>query len=161
MVLAVAGTTLAHSGTAVERDEAALIQSVRAGQNELFHELIRPYERGIYLTAFSILRNQADAEEIAQEAAQSLRAFGSTAVGREVQKLSASHNRERISGSRARERISPSRSCRISSALSALTSMSLGARSWNLGGTTSTLLRSEGTVSAERLLSRESMVNHE
>ena len=53
---------------AVERDERALIRCVCAGQKELFHELIRPYERGIYLTAFSILRNQGDAEEAAQEA---------------------------------------------------------------------------------------------
>lgn len=54
--------------TSVERDEAALIRGVRAGQNELFYELIRPYERGVYLTAFSIVRNKADAEEVAQEA---------------------------------------------------------------------------------------------
>jgi RNA polymerase sigma-70 factor (ECF subfamily) len=51
----------------VESDEANLIRGVRAGQKELFYELIRPYERAIYLTAFSILRNQADAEEVAQE----------------------------------------------------------------------------------------------
>jgi RNA polymerase sigma-70 factor, ECF subfamily len=52
----------------IDRDEAALIRGVCAGQKELFHELIRPYERGIYLAAFSILRNQGDAEEVAQEA---------------------------------------------------------------------------------------------
>lgn len=59
---------LPYPNSSVERDEAALIRGVRAGQRELFHELIRPYERGIYLTAFAILRNQADAEETAQEA---------------------------------------------------------------------------------------------
>lgn len=53
---------------AVERDESDLIKCVCGGQKELFHELIRPYERGIYLAAFSILHNQADAEEAAQEA---------------------------------------------------------------------------------------------
>jgi len=52
----------------VERNAAALVQRIREGQKELFHELIRPYERGIYLAAFSILQNQADAEEVAQEA---------------------------------------------------------------------------------------------
>lgn len=52
---------------AVERDEVALIRGVCAGQKDLFYELIRPYERGIYLTVFSILRNQADAEEVSQE----------------------------------------------------------------------------------------------
>lgn len=38
-----------------------------AGQKQLFHELIRPYERLIYWTAFSILGNHGDAEEVAQE----------------------------------------------------------------------------------------------
>ncbi len=58
---------LPRVNNSMERDEAGLIRAVCAGQKELFHELIRPYERGIYLTAFSILRNQADAEEVAQE----------------------------------------------------------------------------------------------
>jgi RNA polymerase sigma-70 factor (ECF subfamily) len=53
---------------AVERDEADLIRSICRGQKDLFHELIRPYERGIYLAAFSVLHNQADAEEAVQEA---------------------------------------------------------------------------------------------
>jgi RNA polymerase sigma-70 factor, ECF subfamily len=52
----------------VDRDEAALVRCIREGQKTLFHELIRPYERGIYLVAFSILYSQADAEEVAQEA---------------------------------------------------------------------------------------------
>ncbi len=39
-----------------------------AGQRECFHDLVRPYERSIYITAFAVLRNQADAEEAAQEA---------------------------------------------------------------------------------------------
>lgn len=41
---------------------------VLAGQRECFHDLVRPYERSIYITAFAVLRNQADAEEAAQEA---------------------------------------------------------------------------------------------
>lgn len=53
---------------AVDRDEAALVQCICEGQKELFHELIRPYERGVYFAAYSILRSQADAEEVAQEA---------------------------------------------------------------------------------------------
>jgi RNA polymerase sigma-70 factor (ECF subfamily) len=53
---------------AVERDESDLIRSICRGQKDLFHELIRPYERGIYLAAFSVLHNQADAEEAVQEA---------------------------------------------------------------------------------------------
>ena len=47
--------------------DAALVERVRAGETELFPELIQPYERGIYLLAYSVLRNEADAEETAQE----------------------------------------------------------------------------------------------
>ena len=57
----------AQSKTPVERDEAALIARITAGEKALFHELIRPYERAVYLAAYSILRNPADAEEVAQE----------------------------------------------------------------------------------------------
>jgi RNA polymerase sigma-70 factor, ECF subfamily len=48
--------------------EAALIARVLGGEKELFHELIRPYERMVYLTLFSIVRNETDAEDGAQEA---------------------------------------------------------------------------------------------
>lgn len=50
-----------------ERNEAALIARILAGEKALFHELIRPYERAVYLAAYSVLRNPADAEEVAQE----------------------------------------------------------------------------------------------
>ena len=50
-----------------ERDEAALIARIAAGEKALFHELIRPYERAVYLAAYTVLRNPADAEEVAQE----------------------------------------------------------------------------------------------
>ncbi len=49
-------------------DEAALIASILAGDSQLYHELIRPYERTVYMTALSLMKNEADAEEIAQEA---------------------------------------------------------------------------------------------
>ena len=49
-------------------DEAALIQRIRDGERELFYELIRPYERRVYSAAYTILRNPADAEDVAQEA---------------------------------------------------------------------------------------------
>ena len=42
-------------------------QRILAGERELFHELIRPYERGLYVAAYSILQNEADAEDVAQE----------------------------------------------------------------------------------------------
>lgn len=54
-------------------NEAELIKSVCGGEREAFYELVRPYERLIYATAISILKNPADAEEAAQEAV--LKAF--------------------------------------------------------------------------------------
>jgi RNA polymerase sigma-70 factor (ECF subfamily) len=38
-----------------------------AGEKQLFHELIRPCERPIYFLLISILRNEAEAEDAAQE----------------------------------------------------------------------------------------------
>jgi len=49
-------------------NEGALIRRVRDGERELFYELIRPYERRVYAAALAIVRNQADAEDVAQEA---------------------------------------------------------------------------------------------
>ncbi len=54
-------------------NEDLLIRRIRSGESELFYELIRPYERRVYSAAFAILRNQADAEDAAQEAV--LKAF--------------------------------------------------------------------------------------
>ena len=53
--------------------EEELIRRFRGGEHELFFELIRPYERRVYSAAFAILRNEADAEDAAQEAV--LKAF--------------------------------------------------------------------------------------
>jgi RNA polymerase sigma-70 factor, ECF subfamily len=53
--------------------EAELIQSVCDGKREAFYELVRPYERMVYATAISVLKNPDDAEEVAQEAV--LKAF--------------------------------------------------------------------------------------
>src|SRR3989475_8428232 len=49
-------------------NEESLIQRIREGEHELFYELIRPYERRVYSAALAILRNEADAEDAAQEA---------------------------------------------------------------------------------------------
>ena len=49
-------------------EETELIARIVAGEKELFHELIRPYERMVYLTVFSIVKNEADAEDGVQEA---------------------------------------------------------------------------------------------
>jgi RNA polymerase sigma-70 factor (ECF subfamily) len=48
--------------------DADLIAKVQGGQQELFYELVRPYERRVYAAALAILRNEQDAEDAAQEA---------------------------------------------------------------------------------------------
>jgi RNA polymerase sigma-70 factor (ECF subfamily) len=54
-----------QAGSAIE---AGLIARILAGEKELFHDLIRPYERMVYLTVISIVKNDAEAEDGAQEA---------------------------------------------------------------------------------------------
>ena len=49
--------------------EAECIRRIHAGEKHLFHELIRPCERAIYILLFSLLGNEADAEDAAQETA--------------------------------------------------------------------------------------------
>ena len=48
--------------------EQFLIQRIRAGERNHFHELIQPYERRAFLIAYTILRNQDDAEDAVQQA---------------------------------------------------------------------------------------------
>jgi len=50
-----------------------LIRRIRDGESSLFYQLIQPYERRVYSAAFAIGRNEADAEDVAQEAV--LKAF--------------------------------------------------------------------------------------
>jgi len=45
-----------------------MIERVLAGERNVFHDLIRPYEKMVYLTALSILKDESEAEETAQEA---------------------------------------------------------------------------------------------
>jgi RNA polymerase sigma-70 factor, ECF subfamily len=49
--------------------EAEWIRRILSGEKHLFHELIRPCERSIYFLLFSLLRNEAEAEDAAQETA--------------------------------------------------------------------------------------------
>jgi RNA polymerase sigma-70 factor, ECF subfamily len=67
-------------------NEDELIKSVCAGEREAFYELVRPYERMIYVTAISVVRNPADAEEVAQEAV--LKAFSHISTFRAEAKFS-------------------------------------------------------------------------
>jgi RNA polymerase sigma-70 factor (ECF subfamily) len=48
--------------------ELALIERVCDGEREVFYQLVQPYERAIFLAAQAILQNEADAEDVAQEA---------------------------------------------------------------------------------------------
>jgi RNA polymerase sigma-70 factor (ECF subfamily) len=48
-------------------NETETIARILAGEKQLFHDLIRPYERLVYLSAFAILQNEAEAEDATQE----------------------------------------------------------------------------------------------
>jgi RNA polymerase sigma-70 factor (ECF subfamily) len=48
--------------------EAALIRRICDGESDLFIDLVRPHQRMVYATAFSMIRKEQDAEEISQEA---------------------------------------------------------------------------------------------
>jgi RNA polymerase sigma-70 factor (ECF subfamily) len=49
-------------------DEKQIVQRIQRGETELFYRLILPYERRVYVIASAILRNEADAEDVVQEA---------------------------------------------------------------------------------------------
>jgi len=53
--------------SAPSEQETDWIRRILAGERHLFHDLIRPCERSIYLLLFSLLKNEADAEDAAQE----------------------------------------------------------------------------------------------
>ncbi|MGA8311939.1 MAG: sigma-70 family RNA polymerase sigma factor [Terriglobales bacterium] len=90
MTSAMAESMMLQSGTMVADDrypaspaqgnvfEQVLIGRVQAGDAEAFYQLVRPYERAVFLAAVAIVKNDADAEEVAQEAI--LKAF--KALGR-------------------------------------------------------------------------------
>ena len=78
-----AGGEYVDSKTMLERQ---LMDRVLNGETDLFYELIRPYERAVFFAATSILGNEADAEEVAQEAV--LKAFKNLARFRREAKFS-------------------------------------------------------------------------
>jgi RNA polymerase sigma-70 factor, ECF subfamily len=58
--------------------EAEMISHILAGERDLFYDLIKPCERAVFLTAYSVLKSEADAEEVVQEAAlKAYKALGS------------------------------------------------------------------------------------
>ena len=60
-------------------EELKLIAAILAGETQLYHQLIRPYERSVYIMSLSYLKNEEDAADVVQEtyirAFQNLRAF--------------------------------------------------------------------------------------
>jgi RNA polymerase sigma-70 factor (ECF subfamily) len=70
----------------LQTEEANLVKRVCDGDLEAFYELVRPYERLIYATAISVVKNAADAEEAAQEAV--LKAFSNLSGFRGESKFS-------------------------------------------------------------------------
>ena len=70
----------------LESIEAELIRRVAEEEAQAFEELLRPYERLVYATAISIMRNPSDAEEVAQEAV--LKAFSKLSSFRGESKFS-------------------------------------------------------------------------
>jgi RNA polymerase sigma-70 factor, ECF subfamily len=67
-------TFAVQSGT-----ESRLIAAIVAGDTQLYHQLIRPYERSVYFMSLSYMKDETDAEDVAQEAFmkafRNLRAF--------------------------------------------------------------------------------------
>jgi RNA polymerase sigma-70 factor, ECF subfamily len=85
-----------------EKREQELIERIKRGEKELFHELIRPHERRVYLTALAILRNEADAEDAAQDAI--LKAFKHLSQFRQESRFSTWMFRVTINEARMRQR---------------------------------------------------------
>lgn len=67
------GRQLSSAPQSAAPDEASIIRQVLDGDTERFYDLVRPYEKAVFVAAMSVLRNEHDAEEVAQEAV--LKAF--------------------------------------------------------------------------------------
>jgi RNA polymerase sigma-70 factor (ECF subfamily) len=77
--------TVADASTP-ERDEAQMIAAILAGDRELYHHLIQPYELSVYRMAMSFVKDEMEAEDVAQEAF--LKAFRNLATFRGQSKFS-------------------------------------------------------------------------
>ena len=71
------GAAVSFSSPSVTNDkqsaELALVRRVQDGDANAFYDLVRPYERALFLAALGLVKNDADAEDVAQEAV--LKAF--------------------------------------------------------------------------------------
>jgi RNA polymerase sigma-70 factor (ECF subfamily) len=103
--------TEARTGRIEDTQESELIASILTGERDKFHDLIRPYERQIYLTALSVVKNETEAEDVVQEAA--LRAYRKLASFRGESKFSTWLIA--ITLNEARQRLRKSKSAHIDS----------------------------------------------
>src|SRR5438552_2640369 len=55
-----------QAGLSTQQEE--LIRRIKAGESDLFYQLIEPYQKSVYAAAYSVLGNEADAEDAAQDA---------------------------------------------------------------------------------------------
>ena len=68
------GDTLGHDlpsdpqESSAHATEQSLIDQIRSGQRDLFIDLVRPHQRTVYGTVFSLLANKEDAEDVTQDA---------------------------------------------------------------------------------------------
>ena len=67
------GRQLSSAPQSAAPDEASVIRQILDGDTERFYDLVRPYEKAVFVAAMSVLHNEHDAEEVAQEAV--LKAF--------------------------------------------------------------------------------------
>jgi RNA polymerase sigma-70 factor (ECF subfamily) len=61
-------TIVERTADAGDDDEQSLIARICKGESSLFATLVKPYERRVYATALALLRDHADAQDVAQEA---------------------------------------------------------------------------------------------
>ena len=61
-------TVVEGTADAGNESESSLIARICKGESSLFATLVKPYERRVYVTALALLRNDADAQDVAQEA---------------------------------------------------------------------------------------------
>src|SRR5689334_2539588 len=54
--------------TQTQLSEVEILQRVQGGETDLFYELVRPWERAVFVAALGVVGNEADAEDVAQEA---------------------------------------------------------------------------------------------
>src|ERR1700726_2188300 len=61
-------TIVERTADAGDDDEQSLIARICKGEPSQFATLVKPYERRVYGTALALLQNEADAQDVAQEA---------------------------------------------------------------------------------------------